>query len=67
MTSGGCRKHSNGQNENLHPKFCHLVHSKWIGHVRPYDFFMSEITSIWKSVFGPYPKEKKFQTKILID
>ena len=67
MTSGGCRKHGESQNRNLDPKFCHLVFRKWKGHIRLYVFITSEITSILKSVFDPYPKEMKFQFKIVAD
>ena len=67
MTSGGCRKHEEGKNQNLHPKIFHLVHRKLEGQVRQYVFFMSEITSILRSVFGPYPKEMKFQIEIVDD
>ena len=67
MTSGGCRKHEDGQNQNLHPKFYPCVHKKWKGHVRLYVFFVSEIRFILKSIFGPYLKEMKFQFQIAID
>ena len=67
MTSGGCRKHGGGQYQKLHPKFRHLVYRKWKGHDRLYVLFASEVTSILKSVFGPYPKEMKFQFKIVDD
>ena len=67
MTSGGCRKHEEGQFQKLHPKCFHLVYRKLEGQVRLYVFFTSEITSILRSVFDPYPKEMKFQIKIVDD
>ena len=67
MTSGGCRKHEEGDFQKLDPKFFHLVYRKLKGQVRLYVFLTSEITSILSSIFGPYPKEKKFQFKILVE
>ena len=65
MTSGGCRKHEGGKIHKLHPKIYHLVHEKWKGQVRQYVFYVSEITSISWRVFGPNPKEMKFQIEIV--
>ena len=50
----------------LYPKCFDLTCNMLYAINRHYENFVYEITSILSSVLAPYPKEKKFQFKILV-